>query len=117
MSCVIKRINGPVVVAKGASGLRINEACEVGTLGLTGEVIGLEGDEATLQVYESTTGLHTEKPLPERASPSSVILCPGIIGNTFDGIQRPLEEVYKKSGHFINRGSAMTGFHLRATGM
>jgi len=104
MNCEISRINGPVVKAKKASGLKMHETVYVGYSKLTGEVIGLEEDTATIQVYEVTTGLKVGEPVTGTGRPLSVQLAPGIIGNVFDGIERPLLELEKKAGAFIERG-------------
>jgi len=104
MNCEISRVNGPVVRAKKASGLKMHETVQVGYSKLTGEVIGLDGDTATIQVYEVTTGLSVGEPVTGTGKPLSVQLAPGIIGNIFDGIQRPLASVEKEAGAFITRG-------------
>ena len=104
MNSEICRINGPVVKAKNATGLKMHETVYVGYYKLIGEVIGLEEDIATIQVYEMTTGLKVGEPVIGTGKPLSVQLAPGIIGNVFDGIERPLFELERRSGSFIERG-------------
>ncbi len=96
-------VNGPVVTAEGGN-LKMLEMVYVGELKLIGEVIHIEGDRATIQVYESTTGLKIGEPVHSTGAPISLELGPGIIGNVFDGIERPLEEIEAKTGTFIGRG-------------
>ena len=100
----IYRINGPVVKARKAAGFKMHETVMVGRDKLIGEVIGLDGDTATIQVYEVTTGLTAGEPVMPTGKPLSVQLAPGIIGNIFDGIERPLCALEAESGSFISRG-------------
>ena len=100
----ISRINGPVVKAKGDDDFSVQDMVYVGKIRLIGEVISVDRDEATIQVYESTSGLMPGEPVETTGQPLSVYLAPGIIGNMFDGIQRPLEKLYEASGDFITRG-------------
>ena len=103
----ISRINGSVVKAKGNDDFSVQDMVYVGTIRLVGEVISVDGDEATVQVYESTSGLKPGEPVETTGEPLSVYLAPGLIGNMFDGIQRPLEKLYETSGDFITRGQQM----------
>ena len=103
----ISRINGSVVKAKGNDDFSVQDMVYVGTIRLVGEVISVDGDEATVHVYESTSGLKPGEPVETTGEPLSVYLAPGIIGNMFDGIQRPLEKLYETSGDFITRGQQM----------
>lgn len=103
----ISRINGPVVKARGDDDFSVQDMVYVGNIRLVGEVISVDGDEATIQVYESTSGLMPGEPVESTNQPLSVYLAPGIIGNMFDGIQRPLEKLYDASGDFITRGQQM----------
>ncbi len=103
----ISRINGSLVKAKGNDDFSVQDMVYVGTIRLVGEVISVDGDEATVQVYESTSGLKPGEPVETTGEPLSVYLAPGIIGNMFDGIQRPLEKLYETSGDFITRGQQM----------
>ena len=84
------RIAGPVVVARGLAGVRLANLVRVGLAGLPGEVIKLSGDEATIQMYEETTGLRAGEPVVDTGVPLEVELGPGLLGQIFDGTQRPL---------------------------
>lgn len=101
-------INGPVVRADQMEGFLMQELVYVGEAKLIGEIIELAGDTATIQVYEETTGMTPGEPVYSTGSPLSVELGPGIIGNIFDGIQRPLAEINERTGAFIERGVAVT---------
>ena len=100
----IKTINGPVVIADNAKKLTVREMVSVGDLKLIGEVISLEGDEATIQVYEDTSGLKVNENILPTSRPLSVRLGPGMLGNMFDGIQRPLKKIMDENGAFIPSG-------------
>ena len=104
---VIYGINGPVVTVKGRTGLSMLEMVYVGSLGLIGEVIRIERDVTTIQVYEETTSLKAGEPVVGTGSSLSVTLGPGIMGNIFDGIERPLRDVEKEFGAFIGRGASL----------
>ena len=97
-------VNGPVVKVKGNPDFRMHEMVLVGEEKLIGEVIGIDPDETVVQVYESTTGLRVGEDVYATGKPLSVTLAPGIIHNTFDGIERPLKTVAERSGAFIGRG-------------
>ena len=101
---VLKRIEGPIIVSKKCRDLEMNEEVRIGKEELVGEVIRVMGDEAMIQVYEDTTNLHPGIKIFGTGKPLSVELGPGLISNTFDGIQRPLSVVEKKQGIFIKRG-------------
>jgi V/A-type H+-transporting ATPase subunit A len=100
----IERITGPLVVAKEMLGSSMYDVVKVGELGLIGEIIQLRGDRAIVQVYEDTSGIRPGEPVKSLGMPLSVELGPGIVGKIFDGLQRPLEEIEKKTGAFIARG-------------
>ncbi|KQC04336.1 MAG: ATP synthase subunit A [Methanoculleus sp. SDB] len=100
----IIRVIGPVVAAGGMTGSRMYELVRVGTEQLIGEIIGLEKDVATIQVYEETSGITPGEPVIGTGMPLSVELAPGLLGTIFDGIQRPLTVVEEKSGFYIQRG-------------
>ncbi len=104
MNPKIKTINGPVVIARDAKILTVREMVSVGKLKLIGEVISLEGDLATIQVYEDTSGLKVNEDIIPTGRPLSVRLGPGMLGNMFDGIQRPLKNIMDKNGAFIPSG-------------
>ena len=87
---------------------KMYETVTVGDSKLVGEVIRLTGDVAFIQVYESTSGLKPGEPVVGTGNPLSVMLGPGIIGQIYDGIQRPLRELSKASGSFIGRGITTT---------
>jgi V/A-type H+-transporting ATPase subunit A len=100
----VKRINGPVIEAKGVRDAMMLEMVSVGEVRLTGEVIKLEGESGVIQVYEDTTGMTPGENIYGSGMPLSVELGPGLIGSIYDGIQRPLEEIRSVSGDFIQRG-------------
>lgn len=95
------------------SSAKMYETVEVGESKLIGEVIRLTGDVAFIQVYETTSGLRPGEPVVGTGQPLSVSLGPGIIGQIYDGIQRPLSEMAKKSGDFIGRGIETTPIDLK----
>ena len=97
-------INGPVVKGSSMEGFKAREMVMVGKKKLLAEVISLEKDMATIQVYEETEGLKISEEIISTGSPLSLTLGPGMIGNVFDGIQRPLEDIKKISGDFIGEG-------------
>jgi len=101
-------VSGPAVKADGMSDAKMYETVSVGDAKLIGEVIRLTGDVAFIQVYESTSGLKPGEPVIGSGNPLSVLLGPGIIGQIYDGIQRPLKELSKKSGSYIGRGITTT---------
>lgn len=106
-------VSGPAVRADGMSTTKMYETVEVGESKLIGEVIRLTGDIAFIQVYETTSGLRPGEPVVGTGQPLSVTLGPGIIGQIYDGIQRPLSEMAKKSGDFIGKGIATTPIDLK----
>lgn len=97
-------INGPIVKADNKAQFLMHEMVHVGPLKLVGEVIILEGDICTIQVYEETTGLKPGQSVEGFGAPISVTLAPGILNNIFDGIERPLKSIAEESGNFIKRG-------------
>ncbi|CAM9892103.1 unnamed protein product [Phaeothamnion confervicola] len=101
----VLRVAGPLVIAEGMSGAAMYELVRVGMQKLVGEIIRLEGDTASIQVYEDTSGLTVGDPVLRKRQPLSVELGPGIMGTIFDGIQRPLEDIAKlEKDVFIPRG-------------
>ena len=100
----IERISGPLVIAKDMLGSSMYDVVRVGGNSLIGEVIQLKGERATIQVYEDTTGLRPGEPVESTGLPLSVRLGPGLLGKIYDGIQRPLEALEKRSGAFIGKG-------------
>lgn len=97
-------INGPVVRARGSRHVSMLELVEVGEERLVGEVIGLNGDIITAQVYEETSGMRPGAPMYGTGLPLSVELGPGLLKSIFDGVQRPLPLIEMQSGSFIGRG-------------
>ncbi len=103
-SPTVTRISGPIVTATRMRTASMYEVVHVGDLGLVGEVVRLEGDNAIIQVYEDTTMLKPGAPVERTGAPLSVWLAPGLIGNIYDGIQRPLPGIQERSGAWIQRG-------------
>ena len=101
---IISYINGPVIKAKNMSVFKMREMVMVGHNVLIGEIISLNGDDATIQVYEETSGLMIGEAIIPTGKPLSLKLGPGIIGNIFDGIERPLERINQMSEGFISEG-------------
>jgi len=97
-------INGPVIYLKGNTGFMMSEMVYVGNQKLVGEVISLDKDLTTIQVYEETSGLKPGEIVEATGNAVSVTLAPGILNNIFDGIERPLEKIAENSGDFITRG-------------
>jgi len=106
-------INGPVVRARGSQHVGMLEVVEVGDEHLIGEIIGLERDILTLQVYEETSGLRPGAPVFSTGYPLSVELGPGLLQSIFDGIQRPLPVLELRSGAFIGRGIKTTPLYRK----
>lgn len=109
---IIKYINGPVVKAENMDKFQMREMVTVGEKRLIGEVISIEGSYGTIQVYEETSGLQVGEKINPTGRPLSVKLGPGIIGNIFDGIQRPLNYIHEKSGGFIKEGIGLASIDL-----
>lgn len=105
MNNQIFSINGPVVSVKDTKDFSMLEMVYVGKKRLIGEVIGINDRFTTIQVYESTSGLTPGEPVEPTGSPLSVTLGPGILSNIFDGIERPLRDLNKISGAFIEEGN------------
>ncbi|HHZ11321.1 MAG TPA: V-type ATP synthase subunit A, partial [Acholeplasmataceae bacterium] len=101
---VISKVSGPLVVAKNMKDVQMYDVVRVSEKRLIGEVIELRGDVASIQVYEETAGIGPGEPVYFTDEPLSVELAPGLIGGIFDGIQRPLDEIYKGSGDRIPLG-------------
>jgi V/A-type H+-transporting ATPase subunit A len=101
----VKRISGPIIRAAGLKGAGLFDVVEVGEKRIIGEVVRLEGDEAVIQVYEDDTGLEVGAFASSTGRPLSVRLGPGLIGTIYDGIQRPLEALYRQNGVFMAPGA------------
>jgi V/A-type H+-transporting ATPase subunit A len=106
-------ISGPVVRARGSQQVGMLELVEVGDEHLVGEVIGLEGETITIQVYEETSGMAPGAPIFSTGLPLSVELGPGLLRSIFDGVQRPLPVIEMRSGSFINRGVHLTPLYRK----
>ena len=106
-------INGPVVRARGSRQVSMLELVEVSEEHLVGEVIGLEGDTMTVQVYEETSGMRPGAPVYGTGMPLSVELGPGLLRGIFDGVQRPLPVLEMRSGSFISRGVRLTPLYRK----
>src|SRR4030042_1395742 len=102
---------GPVVVAENMAGARMYDVVRVGELNLIGEIVGLKGDLASIQVYEETSGIGPGEKVVDTQAPLSVELGPGLIESIYDGIQRPLDELTKTEGDHILRGSQLPGLN------
>lgn len=101
----IIKVSGPLVVASGMQEANIQDICRVGDLGLIGEIIEMRRDEASIQVYEETSGVGPGEPVVTTGAPLSVELGPGLISQMFDGIQRPLERFQEvTASDFLVRG-------------
>ncbi|MBM4177424.1 V-type ATP synthase subunit A, partial [Candidatus Gribaldobacteria bacterium] len=100
----IIKVAGPLVVAKNCPTAKMYEVVKVGNEGLSGEVIRIEKDIIYIQVYEETSGVGPGEPVILTGYPLQVELGPGILGNIYDGIQRPLPNLKTKTGDFISRG-------------
>lgn len=111
----ISRINGPVIQLEGDPGFQMNEMVYVGQERLVGEVIGLSSDKTTIQVYEETSGMKPGQLVYGTGAPVSVTLAPGILSNIFDGIERPLSEIAKTGGPYINRGVSVESLDTKKT--
>lgn len=100
----IKKVAGPLVVAEGMRDANMFDVVRVSKHRLIGEIIEIHGDAASIQVYEETAGLGPGEPVESTGAPLSVELGPGLIGNIFDGIQRPLVDIMEASGTNLKRG-------------
>ena len=101
---VIKKVAGPLVIAEGMRDANMFDVVRVSEQRLIGEIIEMHGDEASIQVYEETSGLGPGEPVESMDVPMSVELGPGLIASIYDGIQRPLDEIMKISGNNLKRG-------------
>lgn len=100
----IVKVSGPLVIAKGMRDAEMFDVVRVSDKKLIGEIIEMHGDRASIQVYEDTAGLGPGEPVVSEGSPLSVELAPGLIGQIFDGIQRPLDRLVALAGNNIDRG-------------
>jgi V/A-type H+-transporting ATPase subunit A len=109
----IVKVAGPVVVAEGMLGSRMYDVVRVGKQNLIGEIVELKDDTASIQVYEDTTSIGPGEPVVYTGEPLSVELGPGLIESIYDGIQRPLDELYKAQGDYILRGSQLPSLNRK----
>ena len=100
----IKKVAGPLVIASGMRDANMSDVVRVSEKRLIGEIIEMHGDDASIQVYEETSGLGPGEPVESTGSPMSVELGPGLITSIYDGIQRPLDDIMKISGNNLQRG-------------
>lgn len=104
-SGVIKKVAGPLIIAKGMRDANMSDMVKVSEDHLTGEIIEMHGDEASIQVYEETSGLAPGAPVESTGVPMSVELGPGLISSIYDGIQRPLDKILELTGsNLLKRG-------------
>ena len=102
---VIKKVAGPLVIAEGMRDANMFDVVRVSSRRLIGEIIEIHGDQASIQVYEETSGLGPGEPVESTGVPMSVELGPGLIGSIYDGIQRPLDKIMEKTGgNLLTRG-------------
>lgn len=106
-------INGPVIYLKGDTGFKMSEMVYVGKEKLVGEVISLDKERTTIQVYEETSGLRPGEAVEASGEAVSVTLAPGILDNIFDGIERPLERISEQAGAFITRGVSVDSLDMQ----
>ena len=100
----IKKVAGPLVIAEGMRDANMFDVVRVSSQRLIGEIIEIHGDEASIQVYEETSGLGPGEPVESMGVPMSVELGPGLITSIYDGIQRPLDDIMKIFGNNLKRG-------------
>jgi V/A-type H+-transporting ATPase subunit A len=100
----IKKVAGPLVIAEGMRDANMFDVVRVSDQRLIGEIIEIHGGEASIQVYEETSGLGPGEPVESTGYPMSVELGPGLIGSIYDGIQRPLDEIMARTGNNLRRG-------------
>ncbi|MFH1614182.1 MAG: V-type ATP synthase subunit A [Planctomycetota bacterium] len=105
----ITKVAGPVVIAEGMTAAKMYNVVRVGKQNLIGEIVELEGTQASIQVYEETVGIGPGEPVVDTGEPLSVELGPGLIQSIYDGIQRPLDSLYSMEGAFMSRGSSIPG--------
>ncbi|HCC35072.1 MAG TPA: V-type ATP synthase subunit A [Ruminococcaceae bacterium] len=112
---IITKIAGPLVIASGMRDANMFDVVRVSKEHLIGEIIEMHGDKASIQVYEETSGLAPGEKVESTGAPLSVTLGPGLIGSIFDGIQRPLEEIMRKTGTNLKRGIEIPPLDMNKT--
>ena len=105
----VLKVSGPLVVADGMKDAKMYEVVRVSEEKLMGEIIELNGDEASIQVYEETTGIGPGEPVYRTGETMTVELGPGLLTSIYDGIQRPLHLIEKEAGSYITRGIDVPG--------
>ena len=105
----IIKVSGPLVVASGMENAKMFEVVRVSEQRLVGEIIKLKGDTASIQVYEETSGIGPGEPVYLTGKPLTVELGPGLLESIYDGVQRPLDKIYKQAGDYITRGIDVPG--------
>ena len=111
----IKKVAGPLVIATGMRNADMFDVVRVSDKRLIGEIIEMHGDEASIQVYEETSGLGPGEPVESMDVPLSVELGPGLMGSIYDGIQRPLTKILEVTGsNLLDRGVKVVA-HLRSS--
>lgn len=103
----ITKVLGPLVIADGMAGARLYDMVRVARSRLIGEIIEMRGGRASIQVYEETSGIGPDEPVFSESEPLSVELGPGLLGTMFDGIQRPLRQMEKASGQYLEKGISL----------
>jgi V/A-type H+-transporting ATPase subunit A len=105
----IIKVSGPLIVAEGMGDAKMFEVARVSDKKLIGEIIELHGDRAFIQVYENTSGLGPGEKVESTGQSLSIELGPGLLQSIYDGIQRPLDVIYRGAGHYITRGIDVPG--------
>lgn len=112
---IIKKVAGPLVIARGMHNANMFDMVQVGKQSLIGEIIEIHGDLASIQVYEETSGLAPGGEVISTGMPMSVELGPGLIRSIYDGIQRPLEAIMEQSGSNLDRGIQVPSLDRKST--
>ena len=103
----IHGVNGPVITVRGGRGLTMMSLVYVGEQRLPGEVVSAKGDSSVVQIYEDAGGLRAGEPVYPTGAPLQIMLGPGMIGNVYDGIGRPLHRIAELSGAFLAKGVSL----------
>lgn len=108
---IITKVSGPLVIAKGMENANMFEVVKVSDKHLIGEIIAMDGENASIQVYEETSGIGPGEPVLQTGMPLNVELGPGVLTSIYDGIQRPLDKIYEKTGKNIERGMELNSIN------
>lgn len=114
---VVVKVSGPLVVAEGLQNAKMYDVVRVGQMQLIGEIIEIDREQVSIQVYEETAGVGPGEPVVSTNEPLSVTLGPGMLTGIFDGIQRPLEKIQGLSGNFIARGITVPALDIEKNGI